>query len=74
MPPKNLLELISEYNNVQHLKLIHRNPLHSYALTMRIREIKETISFTIAMKKNKIKYLGINLLKKNTCVQKTIKH
>ena len=55
-----------------HLKLIHRNPQHYYTLTMKIREIKETMSFTTAMKK--IKYLGINLLKQNTCVQKTIKH
>ena len=37
--------------------------MHSYTLTMRKqREIKETIPFTIAMKR--IKYLGINLPKK----------
>ena len=47
---------------LQDIKLIHRNPLHSYTLTMRKqKEIKETISFTIAMKR--IKYLGINLPK-----------
>ena len=47
----------------QALKLIHRNPLHSYTLTMKNRkkEIKEIIPFTTAMKK--IKYLGINLPK-----------
>ena len=46
---------------LQDTKLIHGNPLHSYILTMRKqREIKETIPFTIAMKR--IKYLGINLL------------
>ena len=40
----------------------HRNPLHSYTLTMRKqKEIKETIPFTIVMKR--IKYLGINLHK-----------
>ena len=44
------------------MKLTHRNPLHSYTLTMRKqKEIKETIPFTIAMKR--IKYLGINLPK-----------
>ena len=47
---------------LQDIKLTHRNPLHSYTLTMRKqREIKETIPFTIAMKW--IKYLGIYLLK-----------
>ena len=46
----------------QDMKLIHRNPLHSYTVTMRKqKEIKETISFTIAMKR--IKYLGVNLPK-----------
>ena len=47
---------------LQGIKLIHRNSLHSYTLTMRKqREIKETIPFTIATKR--IKYLGINLPK-----------
>ena len=49
---------------LQDIKLTHRNPLHSYTLTNNEkteREIKETISFTIAMKR--IKYLGINLRK-----------
>ena len=46
----------------QDIKLKHRNPLYSYTLTMRKqREIKETIPFTIAIKR--IKYLGINLPK-----------
>ena len=40
----------------------HRNPLHSYTNNEKIeREIKETIPFTIAMKR--IKYLGIYLPK-----------
>ena len=46
-------------------KLMHRNLLHSYTLTITQRserEIMETISFTIATKR--IKYLGINLPKK----------
>ena len=47
---------------LQDIKLTHRNPLHSYTLTMRKqREIKEIIPFTIAIKR--IKFLGINLPK-----------
>ena len=45
----------------QDIKLIHRNPLHSYTLTMRKQRNKGNKPFTIAMKR--IKYLGINLLK-----------
>ena len=46
----------------QDIKLTHRNPLHSYTLTMRKQKaIKETIPFTILMKRRK--YLGINLPK-----------
>ena len=39
----------------QDIKLIHRNPLHFYTLMMKQteREIKETILFTIAMKRIK---------------------
>ena len=47
---------------LQDIKLIHKNPLHSYTLTMKKnREIKKTIPFTTGMKR--IKYLGINLPK-----------
>ena len=47
---------------LQDIKSTHRNPLHSYTLTMRKqKEIKETIPFTIARKR--IKYLGIYLPK-----------
>ena len=49
---------------VQDIKLTHRNPLHSFLYTNNEkteRKIKETIQFTIAMKR--IKYLGINLPK-----------
>ena len=47
---------------LQDIKLTHRNPLHSYTLTMKKeKEIEETISFTIAMKR--IKYLEISLPK-----------
>ena len=47
----------------QIIKLTHRNPLHSYALTMRKRKekIKETIPFTLQQKQKK--YLEINLPK-----------
>ena len=48
--------------NLQDRKLIHRNPLHFYTLTMKKqKEIKETMPFTIATKI--IKYLGIYLPK-----------
>ena len=49
--------------NLQGIKLIHRNPLPSYMLTMKKSEteIKETIPLTIAMKRKK--YLGITLPK-----------
>ena len=47
---------------LQDIKLMQRNPFHSYTLTMRKqKEIKETIPFSIATKI--IKYLGINLPK-----------
>ena len=45
----------------QDIKLTHRNPLHSYTLTMRKQKEKETNPFTIAMRR--IQYLGINLPK-----------
>ena len=61
---------------LQDIKLICRNPLNSYTLTMKKkteREIKETIPFTITTKRTK--YLGIIYLKKQkTYIQKTIKH
>ena len=56
---------------LQDIKSTHRNPLHSYTLTE--REIKETIPFTIAMKR--IKYLGTYLPKETKDLYiKTIKH
>ena len=45
---------------LQDIKLIHRNPLHSYTLTIR-KQKEETIAFTTATKR--IKFLGINLPK-----------
>ena len=32
---RKLLELINEYSKLQDIKLTHRNPFHSYTLTMR---------------------------------------
>ena len=31
---RKLLELINEYSKFEDIKLIHRNPLHSYTVTM----------------------------------------
>ena len=48
--------------NLKDTKLIHRNLLHSYILTIQDKKaIKETTSFIITTKR--IKYLGINLPK-----------
>ena len=60
---RKLLELISEYSKVSGYKI---NTQKSFAFLYTNnekteREIKETIPFTIAMKR--IKYLGINLPK-----------
>ena len=66
--PKNytrkLLELISEYSKVVGYKINTQKFLaFLYANNEKTeREIKETIPFTIVMKR--IKYLGINLPKK----------
>ena len=38
----------------QNIKLIHRNYLHSYTLILKNQKDKETITFTITTKKNKI--------------------
>ena len=48
---RKLLELINEYSSFR-IKLLHRNLLYSYTLTMKKseRQIKETIAFTFAMK------------------------
>ena len=37
---RKLLELINEYGKLQDVKLIQRNPLHSYTLTMRKQKEK----------------------------------
>ena len=53
-PIRKLLALINDYSNVAGIKLTYKNPLHSYTLTMRKQKEKETIPFTIVIKKNKI--------------------
>ena len=42
---RKLLELINEYSKVAGVKLIHRNPLHSYTLTMRKQKQKSRKQF-----------------------------
>ena len=37
---RTLLELINEYRKLQDIKSTHRNPLHSYTLTMRKQKVK----------------------------------
>ena len=72
---RKLLELINEYSKVTGYKI---NTQKSLALLYTNnekteRQIKETIPFTIAMKR--IKYLGINLPKEtNDLYIKNIKH
>ena len=52
---RKLLELISEFSKLAGYKIIHRNHLHFYILTEKSeREIKESIPFTTAKKKNLI--------------------
>ena len=60
---RNLLELINEYSKVAGYKINTQKSLaFLYTNNEKIeRDIKETIPFTIAMKR--IKYLGINLPK-----------
>ena len=52
------------------IKLTHRNPLHSYTLTMRKQKEKlskkKPLPFTIAAKR--IKYLGINIPKETKAI------
>ena len=60
---RKLLDLINEYSKVSGYKInIQKSLIIPYANNEKTeREIKETIPFTIAMKR--IKYLGINLPK-----------
>ena len=72
---RNLLELISELSKVSRYKINTQKSL-AFLYTNNEkseREIKESITFTIATKR--IKYLGINLPKetKKNCTQKIIR-
>ena len=72
---RKLLKLINKYSKVAGCKINTQKSLaFLYTNNEKTeREIKETIPFTIAMKR--IKYSGINLLKKQkTYIKKTIKH
>ena len=72
---RKLLEWINEYSKVAGYKINTQKSL-AFLYTDNEKtegEIKETIPFTIAMKR--IKHLGINLTKETkTCIYKTIKH
>ena len=65
---RKLLELISEYSKVADYKINTQKSLaFLYTNSEKIeREIKETIPFTIAMKR--IKYLGVNLPKETRSI------
>ena len=61
---RKLLELMSEFRNSQDEKLIQRDHLYFYILTMKNQREKlrnQSHSFTIATKR--VRYLGINLPK-----------
>ena len=71
---RKLLELISEFSKVAGYKINTQKSL-AFLYTNNgksEREIKESISFTIATKR--INYLEINLPKKMNCKQKIIRH
>ena len=76
---RKLLELISEFSKVEGYKIKTQRSLaflytkHEIYNEKSEGEIKESILFTTATKR--IKYLGINLLRRqNNCTQKIIKH
>ena len=71
---RKLLELINEFSKVAGYKInMQKSLAFLYTNNEKMeREIKETIPFTIAMKR--IKYLGINSCKETkTCIQKPIR-
>ena len=65
---RKLLELVNEYYKVVGYKInSHKSLAYIYTNNEKTeREIKETIPFTIAMKR--IKYLGIYVKKQKTCI------
>ena len=71
---RKLLELINESGKVAGYKINAQKTL-AFLYTndeKSERELKETLSFTIATKR--IKYLGKNLRRQKTCMQKPIRH
>ena len=48
---------------LQDIKFTHRNPLHSYTLTMRKHKEKLREQFHSPLQQKRMKYLGINLPK-----------
>ena len=71
---RKLLELINDFSKVAGYKINKQKSVAFLYTNNKIseRELKETISFTIASKR--IKYLGINLTKEaKTCTLKTIR-
>ena len=69
---RKLLELINEFGKAAGYKIIAQKSLaFLYTNKKSEREIKETLLFTIAMKR--IKYLTY-LRRQKTCMQKTIRH
>ena len=71
---RKLLELINEFGKVAGYKINAQNSL-AFLYTNDEKsesEIKKTLPFTIATKR--IKYLGINLRRQKTCMQKIIRH
>ena len=71
---RKLLELIREFSKVAGYKINTQKSL-AFLYTNNEkseREIKESVPFNIATKR--IKYLGINLPKETTYIQKIIRH
>ena len=71
---RKLLELTNEFGKVAGYKINAQKSL-AFLYTndeKSEREMKETLPFTIATKR--IKYLGKNLRKQKSCMQKTIRH
>ena len=60
---RKLLELINEFGKVQGTKLMHKNLLHSYTLTMKDQKGKLRKQSHSPLQQKRIKYLGIKLPK-----------
>ena len=69
---RKLLELIDEFGKVAGYKINTQNSVAFLYANNERSEIEETIPFTITS--TRIKCLGINLRRQNTCTPKTIRH